>query len=345
MYYTHNGIHLYIILGMQITSIMYISEISDTPKLRAFSLSLINPAIGLGTAICYITGFFLSAQYYAMTICSLTLVFFLLTFLIPESPVWLMRKKDFKGAAKASKWLQITQTEGYESWKDPQVSSVSDGLNSSLGKRILVTGAWKPLIHLTVFFFLQILTGNPVFIYYAANIYHSLNTPLNSSLSAVILALVQFFTLICVSCFIDKLDRRTWTKISSAGIFISYLIMALNEYVDFITEPSSSHWLPLVSSWVGAVFSSVGLYSIPWILLGELFPATVKDFMGGLQMMIIYVLQFLSIKTYPLLEPVLQIYGFCLIFSVGGLLSYLYAQFFMPETRGKTLAEIERFWL
>lgn len=325
---------------------MYISEISDTPKLRAFLLSLINPGIGLGTTICFVTGYFLSAQYYSMTICCLTLVFFLLTFLIPESPVWLMRKNDFEGAAKASKWLQSTQNDGIESLKDPHLnSSVINGMELSLGKRIMATKAWKPLIHLTFFFFLQILTGNPVLIYYAANIYHSLNTPLHSSLSAVILAVVQFYALIFITCFIDKFDRRTWTKISSVGIFISYSIMALSEYICLTAEAGPNYWLPLISSWVGAIFSSVGLYSIPWILLGELFPATVKDFMGGLQMMIIYTLQFLSIRTYPLLKPVLQIYGFCLMFSAGGLLSYIYAQFFMPETRGKTLAEIEKFWI
>lgn len=323
---------------------MYISEISGSPKLRAFLLSLINPGIGLGTTICFVTGHFLSARYYSLTITCLTLVFFWLTFLIPESPAWLLSKNDFEGAAKASKWLHRTQNYG-ESLEDSHPNSVTNGMKLSARKRIMVTKAWKPLIHLTIFFFLQILTGTPLFIYYAANIYHSLRTPLDSSISAVILAAVQFCTLIFTSCFIDKLDRRTWTKISAVGIFISYSILALNEYIYFAEKTRPRNWLALICSWVGAVFSSVGLYSIPWIMLGELFPATVKDFMGGLQMMIIFALQFLSIKTYPILEPILKICGISLMFSAGGLLSYIYAQFFMPETRGKTLAEIEKFWI
>jgi len=151
--------------------------------------------------------------------------------------------------------------------------------------------------------------------------------------------------LISVSCFVDKLDRRTWTKISSVGVFCCYMTMGISEYISNSIEPRPTLWLPLICSWVAAIFSSVGLYSMPWILLGELFPTSTKDFMGGLQMTIICILQFLAVKTYPLLDCMLHIYNLCLIFSVGGFLSYIYSKFFMPETRGKTLAEIERGWI
>lgn len=301
-----------------------------------------------------------------MIVCCLGITSLAFTSYIPESPAWLKSNNDPDGATKAWNWLRGKDDvekdveKGIEkkeekpaakesSAKEPvgkELTAEENLENMSLMTRLIKTKAWKPYLHLTAFFILQQLAGYSVLVYYASTVCDLLNTPISSSLAAVILSVLQFTTWTLQTCLFEKIGRKTWTFISSVGVFVSFLTIALYES-GCLWDPTqeSLQWLPTICMWTGVVFSSMGISSLPWIMIGELFPASVSDFMGSAQRVTTFFVQFAVIKSFPLVAPYLGVYGMFMIFSTSGFVTIFYSLFLMPETRGKSLVEIEKYWV
>lgn len=332
---------------MELSTVLYIAEITESPKYRAILLSATNPAFGLGTTLSFVLGTVLSPKDYAIIVCCLGITSLAFTSYIPESPVWLRFNNEHEEAAKSLNWLRGKDDDIEENREKPPANKeIANEENISLVTRITTTKAWKPYLLLTAFFVLQQLAGYSVLVYYASNVCDLLNTPISSDLAAVILSVLQLITWTFQTCVFEKLGRKTWTFISSVGVFISFLMIALFESGRFF-DPSqeSLQWLPSICMWTGVIFSSLGISSLPWIMIGELFPASVNDFMGSLQRVTTFFIQFAVIKSFPLVAPYLGVYGVFMIFSTSGFISIFYSVFLMPETRGKSLLEIEKYWL
>ena len=113
-------------------------------------------------------------------------------------------------------------------------------------------------------------------------------------------------------------------------------------------EPSSvvitsvGSWLPLVSL-LGFTFSfTVGLGPVPWVLMGELFPASIRSFCAGLSTCFCYTFIFLANLSYPhLIKEVGNHYGVFWIYTAVSALGLLACILFVPETRHSSLQEIE----
>ncbi|XP_046672415.1 facilitated trehalose transporter Tret1-like isoform X3 [Homalodisca vitripennis] len=91
--------------------------------------------------------------------------------------------------------------------------------------------------------------------------------------------------------------------------------------------------------------SSLGFLIIPWTLIGEILPLSVRGMGGGLLVSFAYVLMFGVVKIFPFMLDVLHISGCFYFFSFTSLINVLIVYFFLPETLGKSFEEIAKFFV
>lgn len=83
-----------------------------------------------------------------------------------------------------------------------------------------------------------------------------------------------------------------------------------------------------------------GLLTIPFTLLGEMYPANARGLASGITLSAAFTMTFVVLKLYPTFINIWGHNNLFLFFGVMSLLSMVYVYFFVPETKGKTLKEI-----
>jgi len=90
---------------------------------------------------------------------------------------------------------------------------------------------------------------------------------------------------------------------------------------------------------VGA--SMIGFLTLPWVMTSELYPLRFRGSLGGLTTSIVQILTFVTIKTYPDLNAIVGLEFTMWIFGTAGVLGAVFALTILPETRGRSLDDIE----
>lgn len=98
------------------------------------------------------------------------------------------------------------------------------------------------------------------------------------------------------------------------------------------------------------ISGALGFHTLPWAMLGELYPARVRGFAGGVTTCLAYLFSFAVLKMYPALVEALKnlrsdgietTRNVFIFFAVTSVVGTAFVAIFLPETRGKTLLEIE----
>ncbi|XP_065222663.1 facilitated trehalose transporter Tret1-like [Planococcus citri] len=333
-------------IAMDPAVVVYIAE-TNVPKIRATLLSLTGPTVLIGILSSYLLGHFLYWRTAAAVLSVFSAVCFFLTFIIPESPVWLISRDNVKEATESLKWLRSETTAvnvELDELLQAKLSKSSNKANESFMQKIIRTKAWKPFLLLTFYFFLQQLCGINIILYYAVNFYDAFGTPIDGFSSSLIYVLLSLFFAIIFTAIVEHAGRKTLTIVSSAGICLTYLSAAVYEYVWQNVPDKPIFWFPLVCIWLSVGFAMIGVNSLPWLMAGELFPTQVRGVMTGVLWLTVYLYVFICVKLYPTIVSVVKIYGILTIFSASGFVALLFGKFFVPETKGMSLIQIESLW-
>jgi len=154
-----------------------------------------------------------------------------------------------------------------------------------------------------------------------------------------------------------RFGRRILSILSGLGMCITTLIIAiycliepveftggfinLQNSTDTVTSTESTHWTCVVCILLYVCFSSLGVLVIPWTLIGELLPITIRGIGSGIMVAVAYILMFGVVKSFPFALSVIGTEGIFFFFSFMSLTGVVFVYKFLPETLGKTLQEIE----
>lgn len=324
---------------------MYISEISPS-AIRGTLVSWNQFAIIFGMLVVYFVNFGITHgetqqwidavgwRYMFMTAAIPSVIFFLLLFFVPETPRYLtlvnkqqealtVLNKIYSSKQHAQNVLnQILSTKS--NTKDVKAPLFS------FGKTVVIVG-----ILLSVF---QQFIGINVALYYAPRIFENLGAGSNASMiQTVVMGLVNvIFTLIAI-IYVDKFGRKPLLIIGSTGMTIGMLgmsILAANGAFGVIT-------LVFMVIYTASFMMSWG--PIIWVLLSEIFPNRIRSSAMGIAVAVQWLANFTITSTYPSMMDIsgTMTYGF---YGLMSLLSCLFVWKFVPETKGKTLEELENVW-
>ena len=257
-------------------------------------------------------------------------VFISLMFLVPESPRYLaLKQKDTEALSI------LTRVNGVEKAKQifEDIKSTVETSKVKLysyGKAVLIIG-----ILLSVF---QQFVGINVALYYAPRIFESMGAAKDASmLQTIIMGLVNVVFTVVAILTVDKWGRKPLLILGSIGMAIGMIAISTLAFLDIIGTIT----LVFIIIYTASFMMSWG--PICWVLISEIFPNKIRSQAVAIAVAAQWAANFFISSTYP---PMMEFSngGTYLFYGVMSILSALFVWKYVPETKGKTLEEMEGLW-
>ncbi|CAA7013594.1 unnamed protein product [Microthlaspi erraticum] len=323
---------------------VYIAEIA--PQTMRGALGSVNQlSVTIGIMLAYLLGLFVPWRILAVLgVLPCTLLIPGL-FFIPESPRWLAKMgftEDFETS------LQVLR--GFDADITVEVNEIKRSVASS-GKRSAVRFVdlkrrryYFPLMVGIGLLALQQLGGINGVLFYSSTIFESAGVS-SSNVATLGVGVVQVLATAVATWLVDKSGRRLLLMISSIGMTISLVIVAIAFYLKEYVDPDSSMYsiLSMVSV-VGVVAMviacSLGMGPIPWLIMSEILPVNIKGLAGSIATLLNWFVSWLVTMTANMLLAWSSGGTFTLYALVCGF-TVAFVSLWVPETKGKTLEEIQ----
>ncbi|XP_026501685.2 facilitated trehalose transporter Tret1-2 homolog isoform X2 [Vanessa tameamea] len=324
---------------------VFISE-TCSPQLRGIFLAAISLAIAVGILVSHLIGTWVHWQWTAIICCIFPILSVILLSVIPESPTWLISKGQIEDGVKAFSWLRGYGDEARSELKaiidkrkaadlEP-TPTLREKINSLKSPELM-----KPLFIMIVFFVTCQFSGvNTVAFYSIEIIEKAVGKGIDHYVA--MLAIDSLRTVMsvvaCVTC--KKYGRRPLCLIS--GLFTAISMVGLSMFLYWTDgKPTNLTWIPL-SCLMGYICAiSIGLVPLPWMMCGEVFPTRVRGLGSGISSATTFVSFFIVVKTAPgMMTDLGEVFTF-LLYGTIALIGTGILYFILPETKGKSLQEIE----
>lgn len=263
-----------------------------------------------------------------------SVVFFLLVFTLPESPRWLMK------AGKADKAFPTLQKIGGEVYARDEMANIKatlDDVTEKIDFKALFNPKFKDvlLIGIVIAVFQQWCGINTVF-NYAEEIFTAAGYGVSDTLFNIVITgtVNLIFTLVAMFT-VDKWGRKKLMVFGALGLTITYLLLGSAFYFDL----KGVAVLSLVV--IAIAVYAMSLAPITWVILSEIFPNRVRGAAMALATFALWVACFILTYTFPLLNKSFGAAGTFWVYAGICVLGFLFVLIRLPETKGKTLEEIE----
>ncbi|KDP12828.1 sugar porter family MFS transporter [Staphylococcus chromogenes] len=317
---------------------VYLSELAPTDARGSLS-SLNQLMITIGILSSYLVNYALSPFEAWRWMLGLAVVpsFILMIGVIfmPESPRWLLEKRGEKAARDVMKLTYPDHEIDIEIANMKKISSISestwDVLKSPWLRTTIIIGS--------VFALLQQLIGINAIIHYAPTIFHKAGLGDSASiLSTVGIGVVNVLVTIVAILIIDKIDRKKLLMMGNLGMVFSLLAMSL---LIWLLGVDASVWIIIVCLALFIVFFGLSWGPVLWVILPELFPMRARGAATGIAALVLSIGSLLVAYLFPIISSVLNVQQVFLIFAVIGIIAFFFVMKFLPETRGRSLEQIE----
>lgn len=321
---------------------VYIGEVAE-PSIRGALGAFFPLLFSLGIVYVYVTGAYFSYSTFNVGCCLTLLPFFAFVYFIPESPMWLVHKNRMRKAANS---LRILRGRDYDPKREISLLQIeSDRVENRRGgiRDLVGTPAGRKALGTCVgLMWFQQMSGIDAVLFYTVSIFKDAGSTIEPYLATIVIGIVEVVMSILVASIIDKFGRKPLLVLSGTGMtlclgVLGYYFKLKNDGHDV----SSIGWLPLTSLALFNVVFSVGYGSVPFAIIAELFPPETKGVASSITIMVNWILVFFVTKVFPsMVEHMGQAATFW-TFGCMTALSALFAFFLVPETKGKTLQEIQ----
>ncbi|KAG5870303.1 hypothetical protein JTB14_023088 [Gonioctena quinquepunctata] len=322
---------------------MYIAEIADQ-RIRGFLTSLIYLMMLLGICLIYSVAPYIPFYAHCVLGAALVVIELIVFPFMPESPYYLLYKNKPEEAERS---LRRLRPPGSRIEKElDEIKCAVERQKTERGRLqdlIMVPSNRKAIMIIAIlngaqhFSSISVILMNLHVILEAAG-----STYVDSSIAAIIFSAIMIIAATGASLSIDKYGRKVLLIISSISTGICLLVIAI--YFNLKKtgyDVAGISWIPIVSVMMYACFFKLGLGMVPFVLTAELFPAKMKA-IGMTVADGSYVMSALmSLQVYQQLSDNFGLHYPFYVFSVSCVIAAVFTYFFIPETKGKTLDEIQ----
>ncbi len=351
-------------IGIGIVSIVspiYISEIA-VPQKRGSMVSLYQLAITVGFLLAYLINYFIlrdadidsenanitvsmfNSEYWRGMLGFETIpdiLFLIVIFFIPESPRWLIVKgKEDKARAILGKIYNSKET--VEDQLEATANSIK-GEEKTEWKTLLEPGIFKAVIIGSAIAILGQFMGVNAVLYYGPKIFHDAGLSGESSMfSTVLVGAVNFLTTIIALLIIDKVGRKKLVYWGVSGMIIS-LIM-IGTYFKWSADLGLGSAFLLTFFLFYVFCTAISISAVVFVLLSEMYPNKVRGLAMSIAGLALWIGTYIIGQLTPWMLTNLTTAGTFFLFAFMCIPYILIMWKAVPDTTGKTLEDIEKYW-
>ncbi|AZS18085.1 MFS transporter [Paenibacillus lutimineralis] len=264
------------------------------------------------------------------------LLFLVLLFFVPESPRWLIKQ------GRAAESLPILVKIHGETLAKQEVLDIKESFKIENGS---IRQLFSPALRLALIVgvglaVLQQVTGINAVLYYAPEIFKQTGAGTNAALiQTIFVGIINLLFTILAIWLIDKVGRKMLLLIGSSAMLICLIVIGAAFQTGHTSGPLV---LVFILAYVAAFALSLG--PVVWVVISEIFPNRIRGKATAIASMALWTADYIVSQAFP---PMLNSAGPALTFWIFGLMALITVVFTwrkVPETKGKSLEEIESLW-
>lgn len=339
-----------IVLGLAIGMVnfvipLYLSELSPQ-KVRGMLVSLYQLAITAGILFSYlINRIFALSEYNWRWMLGAGLIPAVILLVgisfLGDTPRWPISRRREKEAKAIFRKIEP------ECDAEAQVREIKSTLKQSGNNRKNIFERWmlRPIMVGVAIMFIQICTGINTIIYYAATIFKAagFTDNIGALYASVGVGVVNFAMTFVAIFFTDRLGRKPLLYAGLSGITLSLFVLSVSFWLGG-TYGYDTKWLSVGSIVTFIACFAFSLGPIAWILISEIMPLAVRGTAMSIATMSNFVFNFIVALIFPTLLASIGESATFAIFGIVGIFSLFYTWRYIPETKGRSLEQIERNW-
>ena len=263
-------------------------------------------------------------------------LFFLMALMIPESPRWLMKRSRDDEAEKV---LTAIGDSEYAAAEVADIRATLDSAGAQISYREIFTNSkLAKIIGLGIFIAVfQQWCGINVIFNYAEEIFKAAGYDVSGLMfSIVITGVVNLVFTVAAIYTVDKWGRRPLMLLGSGGLMITYAILGAFYHFGY------NGWPVLLAVLTAIACYALTLAPITWVLLSEIFPNRIRGAAMSLCVSALWIACFALTATFKPINNALGAAGTFWIYSAICFVGFIVMKLFVPETKGKSLEDIER---
>lgn len=323
---------------------LYIAEVAP-PRIRGRLVSLNQMAIVSGILLAYVVNWLLSYRgpaswrwMFASAIVP-SAAFFVALFFVPESPRWLT------GCGRHEEAFAILSRVGGSEQAAEQMQQIKQAIAEESGSlaQLLQPGLRVALAIAVALAILQQITGINTVLFYGSVIFkeqvgnHSESAAIGAN---VMIGVINFLATIVALWIIDRVGRKALLMFSAATMTLSEIGLG----AAFLLHPPPSTAILAIMVLCAAAFA-VGLGPGVWVVLSEIFPTRIRGRAMSVATISLWVACVALTLTFLSLVKAITITGAFWLYAGLSAFTFLFVWRMVPETKGKSLEEIEKLWI
>ncbi len=326
-----------------VLSPLYIAEIAPA-RIRGRLVTLNHVALVIGLICAYTIGWALAGLGPALNWRWMfasgavpAAVFLVALIRIPESPRWLAKKGRLDEARA------ILARIGGRDHAQVELAEIRATLAREGGS---IFQLLRPGLRIALFIgvglaFFQQITGINSITYYAPEVFKEAGFPIEEALAvSILVGVVNLVINLLLACIFDKVGRKPLILIGTSGTGLCLLLTGLS----FHTHAFSPGWTAAFILGYVACFA-IGLGPAVWLVLSEIYPTRIRGRAMSIATFNVWAWCFVISLTFPILLDRIGPAKTFWLYGAMCILTFVFVCRFVPETKGRTLEEIEKMWM
>ncbi|MFX1366314.1 MAG: sugar porter family MFS transporter [Promethearchaeota archaeon] len=322
---------------------LYISEMSP-PKIRGSLVSLNQLFITIGIVISYLVDYAftpISGWRYMLGLAAIPALILLIAMIfMPNSPRWLINKGKVNKAR--STLIEIRRTNNINNELNEIITSLD---KQKGGRKDLLNPLIRPamIVGISLAIFQQV-TGINTVIYYAPTIFEfaGFQSAAAAIFATIIVGIVNVgFTIIAIF-LLDRVGRRKLLLLGLTGMSGMLIMLGFVFFLPSLLNQLGT--LAAISLIAYVAFFAIGLGPVFWLLISEIYPLKVRGRAMSVVTEANWGSNLIIALTFLTLIQLLGRSGTFWFYAIVGIMALIFTYIYVPETKGRTLEEIEEHW-